>query len=107
MERRHQDGRDQDQLGRVPRGVPRNASERCPRTRLVHGCAISSCFFNSLSELGLLLTRTFAFVPVERSLRARVGLFAPLRDKLTSSAPSLVPLCAHRRLRTAQESYSP
>jgi len=67
----------------------------------------SSCFFNSLSELGLLLTRAFAFVPVERSLRARVGLFAPLRDKVTSSAQSLVPLCAHRRLRTAQESYSP
>ena len=67
----------------------------------------SSCFFNSLSELGLLLTRAFAFVPVERSLRARVGLFAPLRDKVTSSGQSLVPLCAHRRLRTAQESYSP
>src|SRR6266436_842348 len=63
--------------------------------------------FNSLSELGLLLSRAFAFVPVERSLRARVGLFAPLRDNFTSSAQSLVPLCAHRRLRTAQESYSP
>src|SRR6516162_2540848 len=114
MERRHQDGRDQDQLGRVPRGVPRRSPsvapaprKGAPAPRLVHGCAISSCFFNSLSELGLLLTRTFVFVPVERSLRARVGLFAPLRDKLTSSAPSLVPLCAHRRLRTAQESYSP
>jgi hypothetical protein len=34
-------------------------------------------------------------------------LNAPLRDKVTSSAQSLVPLCAHRRLRTAQESYSP
>jgi hypothetical protein len=51
----------------------------------------SSCFFNSLSELGLLLTRAFAFVPVERSLRARVRRFAPLRDKVTSSAQSLVP----------------
>src|SRR5262249_59312962 len=30
------------------------------------------------------------FVPVERSLRPRVGLFAPLRDKVTSSAQSLV-----------------
>ena len=50
------------------------------------------CFFNSLSELGLLLPRAFAFVPVERSLRARVRLFAPLRDKVTSSAQSLVPL---------------
>src|SRR5215831_2953143 len=34
--------------------------------------------------------RVFAFVPVERSLRPRVGLFAPLRDKVTSSAQSLV-----------------
>ena len=31
--------------------------------------------------------RILAFVPVERSLRPRVGLFAPLRDKVTSSAP--------------------
>src|SRR5262249_58154006 len=33
----------------------------------------------------------FDFVPVERSLRPRVGLFAPLRDKVTSSAQPLVP----------------
>src|SRR5262249_19217111 len=52
----------------------------------------SSCFFNSISELGPLLTRALAFVPVERSLRPRVGLFAPLRDKVTSSA-RLVDLC--------------
>jgi len=85
-----------------------SASERCPRASASSRVRASSCFFNSLSELGLLLTRAFAFVPVERSLRARVvGLLAPLRDKVTSSAPSLVPLCAHRRLRTAQESYSP
>src|SRR6266511_5515014 len=84
-----------------------SASERCPRTSASSRVRASSCFFNSLSELGLLLTRAFAFVPVERSLRARVGRFAPLRDKVTSSAQSLVPLCAHRRLRTAQESYSP
>jgi hypothetical protein len=35
-----------------------------------------------------LLTCALAFVPVERS---RVGLFAPLRDKVTSSAQSPVP----------------
>src|SRR5215471_16348735 len=52
----------------------------------------SSCFFNSISELGPLLTRALAFVLVERSLRPRVGRFAPLRDKITSSAQSLVPL---------------
>src|SRR5215831_15507751 len=86
-----------------------SASERCPRTSASSRVRASSCFFNSLSELGLLLTRAFAFVPVERSLWPRVvRLFAPLRDKVTSSAQSLVPpLCAHRRLRTAQESYSP
>src|SRR5262249_30646062 len=49
----------------------------------------SSCFFNSISELGPLLTCPLAFVPVERSLRP-VALFAPLRDKITSSAQSLV-----------------
>src|SRR5262249_5627660 len=79
---------------------------KVPRTSASSRVRASSCFFNSLSELGLLLTRAFAFVPIERSLRARVGLFAPLRDKVTSSAQSLVPL-SHRRLRTAQESYSP
>src|SRR5262249_44231624 len=49
------------------------------------------CFFNSISELVSSLTRALAFVPVERSLRPRVGLFAPLRDKVTSSAQPLVP----------------
>src|SRR5262249_37533381 len=83
-----------------------SASERCPCTSASSRVRASSCFFNSL-ELGLLLTRAFAFVPVERSLRPRVvRLFAPLRDKVTSSAQSLVPLFAHRRLRTTQ-SYSP
>src|SRR5262249_928818 len=32
-------------------------------------------------SVGSLVTRVFGFVPVERSLRPRVGLFAPLRDK--------------------------
>src|SRR5262245_36860928 len=72
-----------------------SASERCPRTSASSRVRASSCFFNSLSELGLLLTRALASVPVERSLLPRVvGLLAPLRDKVTSSAPSLVPLCA-------------
>src|SRR5262249_37547585 len=52
----------------------------------------SSCFFNSISELGSSLTCALAFVPVEQSLRPRVGLFAPLRDKITSAVQSLVPL---------------
>src|SRR5262249_36134799 len=67
------------------------ASERCPRTSASSRVRASSCFFNSISELGPLLTRALAFVPVERSLRPRVGLFAPLRDKVTSSAQPLVP----------------
>src|SRR5215831_5317899 len=49
----------------------------------------SSCFFNSFNELGPLLTRALAFVLFER-MRPRVALFAPLRDKVTSSARSLV-----------------
>src|SRR5262245_36203656 len=69
-----------------------SASERCPRASASSRVRASSCFFNSISELGPLLTRALAFVPVERSLRPRVGLFAPLRDKVTSLAQPLVPL---------------
>src|SRR5262249_18736456 len=67
-----------------------NASERCPRAWASSRVRSSSCFFNSMSELGPLLTRALAFVPVERSLRPRVGLFAPLRAKVTSSAQALI-----------------
>src|SRR5262249_23853967 len=67
-----------------------SASERCPRASASSRLCASSCSFNSIS-VGWLLTRALAFVPVERSLRPRVGLFAPLRDKVTSSAQSLVP----------------
>src|SRR5215472_7520019 len=63
-----------------------SASERCPRASASSRVRASSCFFNSISELGPLLTRSLAFVPVGRS---RVGLFASLRDKITSSAQSL------------------
>src|SRR5215467_10522937 len=38
-----------------------SASERCPRTTASSRVRASSCFFNSLSELSLLLTRPFAF----------------------------------------------
>src|SRR5262249_12509760 len=51
--------------------------------------ASASFFFRSALARS---TWVLAFVPVERSLRPRVGLFAPLRDKVTSSAQSLVPL---------------
>jgi hypothetical protein len=66
-----------------------SASERCPRASASSRVRSSSCFFNSTSELGSLLTPAAAFVPVERSLRPRVGLFAPLRDKVTSLAQPL------------------
>src|SRR5262249_235840 len=69
-----------------------SASERGSRPPARSPVPASSCFFNSISELGSSLTRALAFVPLERSLRPRVGLFAPLRDKVTSSAQPLVPL---------------
>src|SRR5262249_28056624 len=58
-----------------------SASASCSRASASSWVRASSCFFNSIGELGSLLTRALAFVPVERSLRLRVGLFAPLRDK--------------------------
>src|SRR5262249_23321220 len=64
----------------------------CSRASASSRVRASSCFFNSISELGPSLTCALAFVPVERGLRSRAGLFAPLRDKVTSSAQSLVPL---------------
>src|SRR5262249_7432327 len=60
----------------------------CSRASASSWVRASSCFFNSISELGPLLTRALTFVPVS----PRVGLFAPLRDKVTSSA-RLVDLC--------------
>src|SRR5262244_956578 len=63
----------------------------CSRASASSRVRASSCFFNSISELGSSLTCAPAFVPVERSFPPRVGLFAPLRDKVTSSAQSLVP----------------
>src|SRR5262245_30626966 len=46
-------------------------------------CSSASASFFSRSARGsrMRLTRALAFVPAERSLRPRVGLFAPLRDK--------------------------
>ena len=53
--------------------------------------ASASFFFRSALAARRRSTRVLAFVPVERSLGSRVRLFAPLRDKVTSSAQSLVP----------------
>src|SRR5215471_18778155 len=69
-----------------------SASEKCPCPSASSRVRASSCFFNSISELGLLLMRAFAFVPVERTLGPRVRLSAPLREKVTWIAPC----CCHR-----------
>src|SRR6266581_7900334 len=82
-----------------------NASERCPRASASSRVRTSSCFFNSTAELGPLLTCGLAFVPVERSLRPRVGLFAPLRDKVTSSAQSLTLVSQGSRLSNLTEPH--
>src|SRR5262249_14160864 len=43
-----------------------SASERCPCASASSRVRASSCFFNSISELGPSLTCALAFVPVER-----------------------------------------
>src|SRR6516164_3086494 len=69
-----------------------SASARSSRASLSLRSYVSSCCSRSARGLRIRPTRVFATVPVERSLRPRVGLFAPLRDKITSLAQSLVPL---------------
>jgi hypothetical protein len=51
-------------------------------------CSSASASFFSSSEVDARLrpARVLAFVPVERSLRPTVRLFAPLRDKVTPTA---------------------
>src|SRR5262245_49418186 len=68
-----------------------SASERCPRASASSQVRASCCFFNSIIELGSLLTRALAFVPVERSLRPCVWLFAPLRDNETPGGTQIEP----------------
>jgi hypothetical protein len=50
-----------------------------------------SSYSSSARKARVRPTRVLAFVSVKRSLRPCVRLFAPLRDKVTSSAQSLVP----------------
>src|SRR6516165_4363105 len=61
------------------------------RTSLVAVCcsrASASLFSNWARGSRSRPMRALAFVPIERSLRPRVGLFAPLRAKVTSSVQS-------------------
>src|SRR6516164_5270950 len=101
-----------------------SASERCPRASASSRVRALSCFFNSLSELGLLLTRAFAFVPVERSLRALDYLhlcetrsprrhrhwspFAPIAACGPPKSPILPELCrTHLGLLDARAEFEP
>src|SRR6516165_2867131 len=68
-----------------------SASERCSRASARSRLQFSSCCSRSACGLRIRPTPDLAFVPPERSLRPRAGLFAPLRAKITSSA--LVDLC--------------
>src|SRR5262249_7588641 len=68
-----------------------SASERGSRASARSRLQFSSCCSRSACGLRIRPTPDLAFVPPERSLRPRTGLFAPLRAKITSSA--LVDLC--------------
>ena len=63
----------------------------CSRASASSRLYFSSCCSRSARDLRVRPTGVLALVPVERSLRLRVPLFAPLRDKVTSSAQSVVP----------------
>src|SRR5262249_46972327 len=59
----------------------------------------ASCVFSSTTvETRLRVALVLAFVPLERSLRPPVRLFAPLRDKVTPRSTSRDPSPGHRHL---------
>jgi hypothetical protein len=73
-----------------------SGSERLGPGESAHPIAIpvlgwGSVFSSSVGGSPTWAVRVPAFVLLERSLRPCVPLFAPLRDKVTSSAQSLVP----------------
>ena len=68
-----------------------SASARCARASASSRVRTSSCSSSSAKALRPRPTRVPAFVPIERSWRPWVRSFVPLRDKVTSSAQSLVP----------------
>src|SRR5262245_7916541 len=68
-----------------------SASTRCSRASASSRLHASSCCFRSARGLRIRPTRVLAFVLVERRPPACVRFFAPLRDKVTSSAQPLVP----------------
>jgi hypothetical protein len=60
-----------------------SASARSSRASLSSRLNVSSCRSRSAHRLRTWPTRVSAFVPVERTLRTCVRLFAPLRDEVT------------------------
>jgi hypothetical protein len=68
-----------------------NASARCCRASARSRLYFSSCCSRSARGWRFQRTRDLTFVLVERRPPMRVRLFTPLRDKVTSSAQSLVP----------------
>src|SRR6516162_8036974 len=69
-----------------------SASARCSRASASSHLYASSFCFRSACGLRMRLTRVLDFVVFERSMVMRLRLFAPLRDKVTSSPQPLVPL---------------
>jgi hypothetical protein len=65
-----------------------NASARCCRASARSRLYFSSCCSRSRRGWRFRRTRVPGLVPVERRPRARVRLFSPFRDKVTSSARS-------------------
>src|SRR6516164_8677044 len=86
--------------GKLERTLSMSAVARCcSRASASSRLYLSSCCSRSARGLRIRPTCALAFVPVERSLRPRVGLFPPLRDKVTSSAQTLgLPILAHDEL---------
>src|SRR5262249_58829700 len=78
-----------------------SASESCSRASASSHLHASSCCSSSACGSRTWPALALGFVPVERSLRPRVELFAPLRDNVTSSVQSLVPF------RSAQSRIEP
>ena len=62
----------------------------CRTAEVAVCCSSASASFFSKSSMRA--SYAVAFVLVERRLVVRLRLFAPLRDKVTSSAQSLIPL---------------
>src|SRR6516165_3256529 len=75
-----------------------NASVRCSRASASSRLHASSCSSKSARGSRLRPARGLTFVPVKRTLRPRVRLSAPLRDKVTWIAPCWLSQAEHQIL---------